>query len=185
MTLFEVLVVTVISVMAGGMLLTVMSGSVGLFYKESSKVSQGLGSNDALNVFRKNLKGANSVVLSYTNGSTTYNSGANQLVLTLPSLDGNGDIIQNSYDRFVYIQDQNILRLKIFPDAQSQRKQEDQVLATFVGNVIFQYFNNAVPPSEVEPALAVKVRMTLTLNQKAGANFEQTIATSEANLRND
>ncbi len=165
--------------------MVIMTNSAGLFYKESSKVGQGLGMNGALMEFRQDIKEANSIVSSYSAGSVVYNSGTNQLILAVPTLDSGGNLVQDAYDHFVYFQDQNILRLKTFPDIRSQRQPKDQVLASAVDKVVFQYYNNNAPPLEVAPNLAVKVKVSLVLNQKIGSVLEQTTATSEANLRND
>lgn len=185
LTLAEILVAVFIASMVGSLLLVIMANSTGLFLKESSKIGQGVGVNDALMLIRQDVKRANSVAASYTHGSTTYTSGANQLVLTLPSIDAGGNIIQNTYDYFVYLKDQNVLRLKSFPNPLSQRKESDRVLATYVALIFFQYYNSSTPPEEVSPNLAAKIKASLVLNQKAGSSEEQIIATSEANLRNN
>lgn len=185
MTYIEILVVVTISVITGGLLLTIMANSSSLFFKQSFIVNQGLGVNDALASVKKGIKEAKAVVSSYTYDSTTYNSSSAQLILTVSALDNNGNLIPNTYDYFVYLKDQKILRLKIFPDPLSQRQQADRVLATNLDQVNFQYYNSAEPPIEVAPNQAAKVKMTLSLQQKMGLVTQNTVATAEANLRND
>lgn len=168
MTLIEVLVAMFISVIVGGLLLVIMTSSSGLFFKESSKISQGVGTNEALTILRQNIKQASSIANI---------SGPSQLVLELASYDSSGNLISNTYDEIVFLRDQNFLRFKVFPNELSQRKSVDQVLATSVDGLLFEYFNNANPPVQVTPNTAAKIKATLVLGQ--------TIATSEANLRND
>lgn len=185
LTLIEVLVAMGIAVIAGALLVVVIVNSAGLYSNQSSKVQQGLNINDALIKVRGSIKQASSVAVSYTNGSTTYTSGADQLVLKVASIDSSNNIISDTYDFFVFFLNQNSLRFKIFPDPLSSRKVADQVFSTSVDSLNFRYFNSANPPLEVSPTAATKIRIALTLKQKSGANFETNTATAEANLRND
>lgn len=183
LTLVEVLIAMGIATIVGGLLLVIMVNSAGLFYKQSSKVEQGLGINDALAKVRQTIKETSSIAASYTDGSTTYTSGEQQIVLKIPSIDGSGNVISNTFDYFVFFLDQTKLRFKIFKDATSTRGVANQIFSTNVDSLKFQYLD--LTGAEVTPISAVKVRITLTLKQKAGAGYEQNTATSEANLRND
>ena len=185
LTLIEVLITMGIATVAGVLLVVIMVNSAGLFTQQSSKVQEGLNINDALSQVRSSIKQANAVASEYTGGGSTYTTGGSQLVLQVLSIDSLGNIIDNTLDYFVFFQDQNLLRFKIFPDPSSSRKPVDRIFATSVDNLIFQYFNSASPPVEVIPTSATKVRITLTLKQKIGINYETQTATSEANLRND
>ncbi len=185
LTLIEVLVAMGIATLAGALLVVIMVNSAGMFSKQSSKVQEGLNINDALSQIRGSVKQASAVALSYTSGLTTYTTGPNQLVLKVVSIDASGNIIDHTYDYFVFFLNQNILYFKVFPDALSFRKPVDRIFSTSADNLSFQYFDSANPPVEVTPASATKVRISLTLKQKIGLNFETSTATSEANLRND
>lgn len=185
LTLIEVLVAMGIAAVAGILLLVIIVNSAGLFTEQSSKVQEGLNINDAVSTLRGDIKQANSVAVSYTEGSTTYTSSASQLVLKVSSIDTSGNIIDNIFDYFVLYLDQGSLHLKIFPDATSSRKTADRILSTSVDTLRFQYLNSANPPVEVTPASATKVRAALTLKKRIGTNFETSTATTEANLRND
>lgn len=184
-TLIEVLVAMSIVTVAGVLLLVIIVNSAGLFSQQSSKVETGLSINDAISAVSANIKQASNVATSYTDGATTYTSSGSQLVLKVPSLDVVGNIIANTFDYFVFFKDQNFLRFKIFPDPLSLRPGKNQILSNSLDSLYFQYLNWATPPVEVVPASATKIRITLTLKQKAGAGFEVNTATSEANLRND
>lgn len=188
-TLAEAIIALGIATVVGTLLLVVIVNSYGLFYKESSKVEQGLGINDTLAAVRESIKQATAIAASYTDGATTYTSGQQQIVLKIPSIDSLGNTISNTFDYFVFFLDPSTgsgqvkLRFKIFPNALSSRKSADQIFSTQVNNLKFQYLDSA--NAEVIPTSAVKVKITLALRQKAGAAYEQNIATSEANLRND
>ncbi len=174
-TLVEVIISTSIAVVVGGLLLTILANSSGLFYKESSKVSIGLNTNDALAKVRSSIKESSGVVDT---------SGSNKLVLKVPSLDQSSNIIADTFDVFVFSQDENKLRFKIFPNEASSRKIQDQIFSTDVDQLIFSYLNSGNPPTEVAPVNATKVRISLTLKQKSGEGYETNTANSEANLRN-
>lgn len=185
LTFVEALMALGISVVIGGLLVAILVNSAGLFYKESSKLQGGLNINESLSKIREGIKEANSVATSYVDGSTTYTSSQTQLVLKVPSQDSSGNIIQNTYDHHIYLKDENYLRFKIFPDATSVVKMQDQILTTTLDSIKFQYFDLANPPQEAVPSTASKVRVNLTLKKRVGLNFETNTATSEAFLRND
>lgn len=185
-TLVEALLTLAIGVVVGGLLLVIIVNTGGLFYRQSGKLEQGLSINDALSKIGQTVKESSAVALSYPAGpSPTYTSGAGQLVLKVPSYNSAGGIISNTFDYFVFFLDGTILRFKTFPDSQSSRSAQDQIFSTKVEGLVFKYFDSQNPPQEVIPTSAAKVRVTLKLKQKAGADTLQTIATNEANLRND
>ena len=187
LTLVEVLVAMGVASIVGALLLVIMVNSAGLFYKESSKVEQGLSLNDALLNIKQALRGASNVASTYPpTGSPTYTSSATQLVLKVPSIDSSGNIVSGVFDYFIFFQDGGKLRFKTFPDdGQSARKGQDQIFTTNLDSLIFEYFDGQIPPQQVQPNLAVKIKITLSLKQKAGAGIETNVATAEANLRND
>ncbi len=185
LTLVEILIAMGVAVVVGILLLSVMINSAGLFYRESSKLQEGLNINDALSKVRQSTKQSSGVIASYTYGGTTYTSSATQVVLKIPALDNLGNIISNTNDYIVFFQDQNKLRYKLFPDAQSSRKSQDQIFSTSVDSLTFKYLNSQNPPNEVTPVSATKVRIILSLKQKNGQTIETNTATSEAALRND
>lgn len=184
-TLLELVITMGLVSVVGLLLVVIIVNSTGVFYKESSKLSEGLNINDTLSSIRSIIKQSNGVVATYTDGSITYSSGTTQLILKLSSIDSSNNLIPNTYDYFVYFLDQKKLRLKSFPDPASVRKKQDQIFSTIADLVLFQYFNLSNPPLEVSPSTASKVKITITLRQKSGANYETKTATSEATLRND
>lgn len=184
LTLVEALITLAIGTVVGGMLLVIMVNTGGLFYKESSRLQQGLNINDALSRINESVKESAGVETGYPSPSPTYTSSATSLVLKIPSQNQQGLIIQNTFDHFVFFLDGTKLRFKIFPDSQSSRKSADQIFSTSVNSLFFQYYDGQTPPQETVPTSAAKVRVTLQLKQKAGAAFEINTATTEAKLRN-
>lgn len=185
LTLIEVLIAMGLSIAVGGLLVVIMINSASLFSKQSTNLQQGLNINDALMDIRQNIKQAKAVEAIFIDGSTTYNSSSEQLILKIPSTDSSGNVIPSVFDFAVFFKDVNKLRLKVFPDPLSSRKSQDQIFSTSLDSLKFQFFNSDNPPLEVIPALSAKVRITLTVKQKVGTNYQQQTATSEAALRND
>ncbi len=185
LTLMEVLIAMGLAVATGTLLLSIMINSAGFFYKQSSKLQEGLNINDALSKVRQSTRLSSGVVSTYTSGGITYTSSATQIVLKVPALDNLGNVIANTFDYIVFFQDQTKLRYKLFPDAQSSRKSQDQIFSTSVDSLTFKYLDSQNPPNEVTPVSATKVRIILSLKQKNGQTIETNTATSEAALRND
>lgn len=186
LTLIEVLISMGIAVVVGGLLFVIIVNSTGLFYKQSSKIEQGVSVNDALSVIRNSIKEAQSIVANYPETQPfIYTTGLTQLVLKLASIDSSGNIIVDSFDYYVFYLDQTKLRFKVFQSVLSQRKSRDQIFSTSVENLEFKYFNLANPSAEVTPVSAAKIKITLSLKQKSGQVMEKSVATTEANLRND
>ena len=93
--------------------------------------------------------------------------------------------LDQSTERIRYFLENNQLRYKTFPAEQSFRKAQDRIFSTKTDGLTFEYYNLASPPLAVAPEFAAKVKMTLSLRQKSGSDYEVVVATSEASLRND
>lgn len=182
-TLVELLITMTVASLIGGLLISILISNTGLFYKETTQVAQGLGLNDALSKIRSNIKQANTVAIEYVDLSTTYISSESQLVLRLAAIDSFSGIIDGSFDYVVYYLTTDQLWMEIFPSSTSSRKHTKELLASKVDKLIFEYFD--INNSSVSPQNAVSVKVSIKLQQLAGRNVESSVATSEANLRND
>lgn len=184
LTLIEIVITTSIVVLVAGLIFMIMVNNTGVFYKQSAKVSQGLGSNDTLASIRSTIKEGQSIATGYPEGSSpAYTSSSTTLVIKLPSVDLSGGVITGIFDFAVFTIEQGRLKLKIFPNSSSTRKPVDQVLALNADKILFEYFDSS--GMIVAPTAAYKIKTTLVLKQKAAAGYETNIATSEATLRND
>lgn len=187
-TLTELLISVAVGAAVGTLLLGIMVNNTGLYYKEASKIQQGVGSNDALASVRTNIKISQYVSSVYPEiGTPVYTSGANQLVLKLPTLDSSNNLVADTFDYVIYyISEQggrNQLHMKLIPDVLSQKKAIDQILSNNVNSVVFDYYDGN--GQTVTPNGAVKVKITLYLSQSTGNNTTSNIATTEASLRNN
>lgn len=185
-TLVEVLISMSIAVIVSSLLVVIIVNSAGLFYKQSAKVGQGVGVNEALAKFRDSIKEANAIASGYPQTPPpAYTTSPEQVVLSVPSIDNLGNILSGVFDYYVFLKEEGKLKFKVFPDIQSFRKSSDQTLSINVKEVVFLYFDSQNPPQQVAPATAERIRMVVTLRQRSGADYEESMATSEASLRND
>lgn len=184
-TLIEVLLSSSIAAVVGVLLLGIIINNTGLFYQQSSRVNQGLDSNDALLSIRSSIKESSVVSVGYPELTPTYTTGVSVLVLKLPAFNASNQVIANVFDYAVFVVESGKLKIKVFPSVApaSSRKPQNTILAENVESIIFKYYNLA--GAEVSAVDAVRVKTTLKLNQKAGSKNETSIATAEAILRND
>lgn len=173
LTLVEVLIAMGLSVIVGGLLLVIIVNSTGLFLKQSSTVEQGLAVNEALSIIKSDIREAQGIAPTYQ----SFTSSSTQLVLKIPSVDASGNLIADTFDFFVFFKDQASLKFQSFPDPLSSRHAQDQLLLQRVDSLEFKYLDSSNPPQEVPPALASNVKIAVFL--------KETVATSEASLRND
>lgn len=182
-TLLELVIVMGITTLVGVLLVGILIQNNGLFYTQSSRVTQGLGANDALGNIKGFIKQAKGVVVGYPEtGSPNYISSDNELILKISSVDSLGNLLP-TFDYVIYLKSQDKLNLLLFPDDSSARKTVDQFLTSNVDFLSFEYFDSA--GGVVGPSSAKKVRVTISSKQKSGLKDITNIATSEAYLRND
>lgn len=184
-TLIELLVVVTLSAVMGTLILRLWTVNNGVYKDQISQVNQGLGLNSSIAQIEADIKPAVGVITSYTNGSTTYTSSINSIVLKLASLDNQGKVIANTYDYIVIAPDSvkpKILRRKVFADVTSTRKNVSQVLVTNLYLINFFYYD--LNELVVAPSSAAKVNFVLNTAENLGKSSVSS-ASSAVNLRNE
>lgn len=181
-SLTEILVVSLITVIVGGFIVSILFNTTGIYYNQSAQTQQSMDLNDTFSKVRSSIRQSKFVATGYPEGSPTYTSGINTLVLKIPSVNSSGNTISDTYDFAIVTKSQDKLYYKLFPDAISARSSDDQILASNVDNVYFNYYDSA--GTEVNPETSSRIKITLTLKQKAGAGYKVNTATSEASIRN-
>lgn len=166
LTLPEVIIGVAVVALVGGLLVLMMIQSAGLFSRESSKISQGVGLNDSLSKIESSIRKSSGALAS---------SNSSQLALKFPAIDGSGNIIANTFDTEIFILEEDKLKYKLLPDPQSSRIALDTILTKNIESLDFKYLDNL--NQEVTATLAKKVIATISLKEQ--------IASAEANLRND
>lgn len=166
LTLLEVIIGVAVVALVGGLLILMMVQSAGLFSRESSKISEGVGLNDSLSKMESSIRKSSGVVST---------SSPLQLVLKFPAIDGSGNIIANTFDTEIFVLEADKLKIKLIPDPQSARSLLDTILAKNIDSLNFKYLDDL--NQEVLPSLAKKVIATISTKEQ--------VASTEANLRND
>jgi prepilin-type N-terminal cleavage/methylation domain-containing protein len=185
-SLMEVLIVTLIASVVGVLLVSFVFQSNGLFYQQSSKVSQGIATNDVIDEVRETALNSSAIASSYPVVSPQYTSGTSTLILELPSVDNAGNMIGNTHDYVVFTKDSQspkIFRKLVFPNAQSARKSENMVLSTRLSLLNFYYLDET--DKVVSPTLATQINLVINQSEKAGSFNQQSSASATVNLRNN
>lgn len=172
-TLPELIIAAGLFSVVGIIMAAILLSGSSLYYLQSAKVEQRLGINEAFSSLKRNIRQSSAVV----DGSSDV-----QLILKLPSINSQGPII-NVYDHILYYYTGEKFYEIVSPDAQSIRTATDKILAQNVDNIKFEYYDDS--GVSVTPVNATRVKLTLSLKQKAGAGFETNIATTEADLKNN
>lgn len=184
LTLVEIIITLGLMSIVGGLIVVIITNSTGLSLKESSKVDMGLQLNDSLSIIRKNVKVAQSVEDIYTIGEKTYQSDEDEVVLKVSSIDEGNNIIDNTFDYFIFSKENNNLVFKTYPDDLSFRNENNQILSTNLENLVFKYLDLGSPPQETAAKDAKRVLVTMSVKKKTGNDSALNIATSGASLRN-
>lgn len=183
-TLLETVIISGMSIVIGTFLIGILVNHNGVYYKQSSLISEGLSLNEATRKIEENIKGAAAVAGSFQDGSVTYTTGSSTLVLKLPVFDNQG-VIDGIYDYVVVTKDSanpKILRLLLFPDPQSSRTRVNTILTTLLDSLQIGYLdkNGGV----VSPAEAATVAVSIGVLSKTGSIGNVRNASVKATLRN-
>lgn len=185
-SLLEVLIVITVAAVAGGLLISLMVSSSKLFVDQSAQISHGLSLNQTQFELTELIKSSSGVVGQYPAlGIPQYTTDSNTLVVKLPALTANGDIIDSVYDYAVIEADPvnpAILRKQIFKDNQSFRKTENKVLSTSLSSLTFNYLD--ISNNATSPAQSVRVSFEIKLSTKSGFSESKNQGSGTVNLKN-
>lgn len=123
------------------------------------------------------IKSASNIVESKTINSQNYTTSINTLILELPSVDNNQNIIPNTYDYLVYFLDSTNLKSSQEAAAGSSRESGIYLIGENINNIIFSYNKNIISQAD-------KVEITLTAVKEIKQISQKLISHSQAKLRN-
>lgn len=179
-TLLEVLVVTAVLVIVAVILAEIYIGQSLFFQREQARVEVALVNTRALNDIVHQTREAFRVVTSTIFDSVTYTTGPEKLILELPSLDAQGQIIASAFDYAVYYReplDLAKLMKKVRVSPASRRPLAVKNLNDHVNNLNFVYDN-----ADLNQVRIVEVYLS-SAQTVGGMNF-QASSTVRALLRN-
>lgn len=183
--LIEVLIGIALAGIVGTLLVSLLVQNQGLYIRQSSKVSQGINLNDAKAEINDSIKVSSGIVTNNPIGSPQLTTGSDAIVLSLPSINSQGQKIEQTFDYIVIYQDSAaaVVRKKLFVVPQSSRQTEDKVLAKGVSALEFVYKDSI--GNIVSATSASKVNFTITLLDTSGYGQQQLSQSGEVNLRNN
>lgn len=183
-TLVEVIIALGVTAIVGALLASILVNNSGLSYKQNAIVNNGLSLNDSVRIIDENIRQASAVEAVYPESSPIYTTGAEVLALKMPAINSQG-IINNVYDYAVISKDSNmpqILRLQVFPDAQSTRSSANVVLTTILQSIQFQFTDKN--GNVVSPSAATSVGINITMLSKTGSVGATQTSSTVTSLRN-
>ena len=118
---------------------------------------------NGISALRSSVLPANQVLVSHSFSGTTVTSGANALVLTVPSVDAAGDIVSGAYDYIGFYLVGTELIENTEANAASTRRTGIRRAATLVASIVFTY-----DTANVTEASRVAADITTRLTTKNG-----------------
>ncbi len=138
-------------------------------------------SANLLNTFLlTNLRRAEGVEDTVTDGGDTFASGDDEIVLRVPAIDGSGNPIVGVYDYFVFYKDTvNVgdFRWRAIPNASSARTAFDRLAAEEITSLLIEY-------DTLFPEEANLVTVTFTLEKENYAGTQSITRSTSINMRN-
>lgn len=186
LSLPELIIGIAIAGVAGTLLVSLLISSNNVFFNQSVKVSQGLSLNQARLEITDLIESASGIASQYPpSGTAEFTTNGNTLILKIPAIDQNGNILNSVFDYAVIYKDPanpKILRKQILVDGASLRKSENKVLSTSLSELKFVYYdiNNSPVPS----AEAVRVNFTINLSENVALSENESSASGTVNLKN-
>lgn len=183
-TLFETLIVVAIFIVVGTLLVSILINNTSLYNSQSSLVTSGLNTNDAVREIENYIRQASSVASGYPEVSPTYVTSSTTLVLKIPSYNASG-VISNTFDYAVITKDttkNNLLREYVFPDLASERESQNKALTSILQSIGFTYLNKN--DNVVVSTSAEKIKTEITVLSSNNVSDKSRTAIIVTNLRN-
>lgn len=144
--LIEVIVVIAILGIISGVFIQSYLNSKKTFDIQKSKSALQTETRNSLDQVSKWIKLSNSVLSTLTINSKTYTTSDTTLILQVPSIDEDQDIIPNSYDYVIFKPNATYpdqLQQIIYPDSHSSRDQLDRTINQNLSTIEFKYYNSS------------------------------------------
>ncbi len=186
-TLIELLIGVTTAGIVGVLLIALLTQNSRIYTDQNNKIADGITLNNSAAKIEETIKSASSISAQYTpSGGPLFTTGANTLVLTQPTINSGGNVIENTYDYLVLSADNpnsKVLRLHLYPDALSSRKAQNKVLATNLSNLTFYFYSST--GETVSPTLATRVGFVINVNETVAGKTKIASTSGTVNLRNN
>lgn len=185
-SLIEVLIVMTVAAVAGGLIINLMVSSNRIFFDQSAHINQGLSINQTELELTSLIKSCAGAAAQYpVSGMAQYTSDSDTLVIKLPAISSNGDVIESVYDYAVVEADSSnpaILRKQVFKDEQSFRNPENKVLSTGLNSITFAFLDTSNNPTT--PVQAKRISFIIKLSTKSGFSNKESSGSGIVNIKN-
>lgn len=179
-TFVELLLVMALIGVMTGFLASLFRSSVFLFQNQDLEI-QVIEEANYLNSFMlENLRDAEGVETTITDGSDTFTSGSDEIIVRLPAIDGSSNPIPGIYDYYVMYQSSSSpgdLRWRLIPAGSSNRVAFDKLAGEEITAMSFSY-------DTMIPAEASFVTVTFTLEKSNSFRTIDISRSTSVNLRN-
>ena len=174
-SIIELLVVLPLLIILSFFLAYLVSSQYWSYNNQSIELNITNDARQALDDTDNYVRQAYRVATSYS----TYNTGAQTLVLQLQSIDSSSQIIAGNYDYVVYYLSGTDFYRQVFADASSSRASITRRLASNIDTANFSFtYDNA------SYSLVKQVTTNMALKQNMGGQIRSIAVSSEAKLRN-
>lgn len=147
------------------------------YSKQVASINTSLSAAALMDEVQRTTLQANAVVASHVYSGTTYTTSTTTLVLSLPSIDGSGNIVSNKYDYAIfYLAGSTTYRI-LDTDASSARAPSSKKLSDVIGSLAYTYNN-------VTPSSSTMITIDATTTSTAEGQTFQKHLTQQVNLRN-
>jgi prepilin-type N-terminal cleavage/methylation domain-containing protein len=131
-TLVEVMFATMIGVMIMGMITVLYVGMNNSMIMGIAAAEVNSNVRVAMDQIVNDVRWSNNLEVSYPVANPGYFTGDDELILKIPSIDGSGTVVEDTYDYVVYSLDGTQLKRLVFPNEASSRNTVDRILASNV-----------------------------------------------------
>lgn len=187
-TFVEMLVVTGISMVLFASIFTVNLLARQTFEFSTTFMDIHGGTRMGMDWMTKDVRWANQVLSSIKIKGTTYRTADDEIVLEIPSIDGNGDVIEGTSDYIAYhlnASDPTILERTIDADHASDRTDETRTISNNVNTLNFSSDGTGLSSvGDVTSLTQVEVSFTTRKTASSGEIVDDSL-NSVVELRND
>lgn len=158
------------------------------FYVQEARTSLQSDTRYSLDRINSWIKQSSSVISTYTaSDDTVYNTDENELILKVPSVDANSNVINNKFDYLVFFPDttdSTLLQQITYPDATSSRDNNTKIISDHLSSVAFVYYNSSGNQIMTGYEDSVIIKTNISTEEVVRGNTLQVQLNTESKLRN-
>ena len=162
-TLVEVLIATAAAALIGTILILILVQNNNIFVQQTLTVNEKINLSDTSTNLEHELKNASGILTTAAVSGVTYSSNESTIIISLPSIDTNGNNISNALDTLIYSKDltnPKLLKKITSASSLSTRKSANFLVINNLSSISINYLDLSGSP--VQPDKAARVRFSIT-----------------------